>query len=787
MSSLDRKLLRDLWGVKGQALAIALVMACAVAMLVALLSTMGSLQWSQTTYYERYRFADVFAGLKRAPNTLAERLAEIPGVAHVQARIVAGVTLDVPGLTEPARGRLISIPPRRTPGLNDLHLRRGRYIEPGREGEVLVGEAFANAHNYGPGDQVVAVLNGRKQALRIVGVVLSPEYIFQIPPGDLFPDDKRFGIFWMGYPELAAAFDMLGAFNDVALTLMPEASEAAVREQLDRLTAPYGGLGAYGRQDQLSHRFVSDEIKQLRANALIVPPIFLGVAAFLLNMVMSRLVGTQREQIAALKAFGYSHFEVGVHYLKMVLVLVAVGAGLGMGVGAWLGQVMTEMYTKFYHFPVFAFYLDGPVVVLGIAVSAGAAVLGTLGAVRRAVHLPPAEALRPEPPATYRPTVLERLGLQRFFAQPVRMILRQLERRPIKAGMSVIAIAFAVSILVTGGFIEDALHYMMDFDFALCNRSDMTITLLEPASPDALSALRHLPGAVHAEPFRSVAVRLRHGHHMRRLAIQGLPGQGTLQRLFDDQERRVPLPAEGIMLSAKLGEVLQLRLGDEVTVEVLEGERPVRAVTVAAFVHDFAGTSAYMERTALNRLLREGGTVSGAHLTVDSRANEELYDTLKGAPKVAGVGVKRAWVRNFWDTMAENLMVMRTFHLIFATIIAFGVVYNNARISLSERSRELATLRVIGFTRAEISAILLGELGVLTLVALPVGMLLGYGFAAFVVWALETEMFRLPLVVGPSTYAFAALVVLVATVLSALTVRRQLDHLDLVAVLKSKE
>jgi putative ABC transport system permease protein len=787
MSSLDRKLLRDLWAVKGQAVAIALVMACAVAMMVAMLSAMVSLQWSQSTYYERHRFANVFCGLKRAPNTLAGRLAEVPGVAQVQTRIVAGVVLDIPKLTEPARGRLISVPDRPSPGLNELYLRKGRYIEPGRGGEVMVGEAFANAHGYGPGDRVSAVLNGRKQELRIVGIVLSPEYIFQIPPGDLFPDDKRFGVFYMGYTELAAAFDMQGGFNDITLTLMPGASEPEVMERIDRLTAAYGGLGAYGRPDQLSHRFVSDEIKQLRANTLIVPPIFLGVAAFLLNMVMSRLVGTQREQIAALKAFGYTHVEVGGHYLKMVLVLVLVGSGVGVAIGAWLGHFMTVMYTKFYHFPVFAFYLDVPVIAIAIVVSAGAAVLGTLGAVRRAVLLPPAEALRPEPPASYRPTVLERLGLQRFFSQPVRMILRQLERRPVKSGMSITAIAFAVSILVTGGFVEDALTYMMEFDFELTNRSDMNVTFIEPAGPEAMSALAHLPGVLHVEPFRGAPVRLRRGHRTRRVGIQGLETQGRLFRLLDDQEQAVPVPAEGIIISAKLADMFHARIGDELIVEVLEGERPTRSVTVAGLVHDFAGISAYMDRRALNRLLREGGSVNGAFLTIDNRYSEQLYSVLKATPRVAGVGVKRAWVKNFWDTMAENLMVMRSFHLAFATIIAFGVVYNNARISLSERSRELATLRVIGFTRAEISGILLGELGVLTLAALPLGMLLGYGFAAFFVWAIETEMFRVPLVVGRTTYAFAVTVVLVATVLSALVVRRQLDHLDLVAVLKSKE
>jgi putative ABC transport system permease protein len=787
MTSLDRKLVRDLLGMWGQALAISLVIACGVAIFVLSLCTLRSLEETQQAYYARCRFADVFAHLKRAPNSLAARVAELPGVAHVQTRLVVDVTLDVDRFPEPASGRLISVPERRTPGLNDIYLRSGRYIEPGQSGEVLASEAFVEAHGLGSGSTVTAIINGRKQRLTIVGVALTPEYVYEIRPADMFPDPKRFGIFWMGYQHLAAAYDMQGAFNDLALTLRPDASEPEVLRRLDRLIEPYGGLGSYGRHDQVSHRYLSDEIKQLRANVIIVPAIFLGVAAFLLNVVLSRLIGTQREQIAALKAFGYSHWEVGLHYLKFVLVLVAVGSVLGTAVGAWLGRLMTAMYTQFYHFPVLSFRFDADVVALALLVSGAAAVLGTLSAVRRAVVLEPAVALRPEPPASYRPALLERLGLQRLFNQATRMVLRNLERQPFKAGFSVAAIALAVAILVVGTFTEDALHYMMDYQFEMCERYDMSVALVEPASARALHEMTHLPGVQYGEAFRSVAVRLKSGHRSRRLGLMGMQGGGRLNRLIDRDLAEIPLPAEGLLLSDKLAELLHVGVGDALLVEVLEGERPTRTVPVAGLVQDYTGTSAYMEMRALNRLLHEGPTISGAFLTVDPRYEEALYHTLKATPRVAGVVVKRASERSFWETVAQNLLTVRIFNMVFAGIIAFGVVYNNARIALSERSRELATLRVIGFTRAEISAILLGELAVLTAVAVPAGLALGYGLSAVVVLAFDTDLYRIPLVIAPATYGFAAAVVLAATLASALTVRRKLDHLDLVAVLKTKE
>jgi putative ABC transport system permease protein len=787
MTVLNRKLLRDLWHMKGQALAISLVVASGVAMFVMSLNTLESLKRSRAAYYEHYRFADVFAHVKRAPNSLADRMREIPGVARVQTRVVVDVNLDVAGLPEPAVGRLISVPEAHMPILNDLHLRSGRFIEPGRPGEALASEAFAEAHGLQPGDHVLAIINGRRQRLQIVGVALSPEYIIQIQTGGLIPDDKRFGVFWMGYQELASAFDMYGAFNDVSLTLMAGASEAEVIRRLDLLTEPYGGLGAYGREDQLSHRYLSDEMNGLRVMSTIAPAIFLGVAAFLLNAVLSRIIATQREDIAMLKAFGYTNLQVGWHYMNFALVIVAVGTVIGTAAGMWLGHGLTKMYAMFYRFPLSLYQVHGSIVLLGCVVSLVAAVIGVAGAVRRAVRLPPAEAMRPEPPTAYRPTVVERMGLQRFFSQPARMILRHLERQPVKALLSCFGIALAAAILVVGSFMKDSLDLVMELQFEKSQRQDMMLTLVEPASAEALDSMKHLPGVRHLEPFRSVPVRLRHRHHIRRAAIMGLEREPELYRVLDEDQRPVPLPEAGLAMSVELARLMEARIGDLITVEVLEGARPVRELPLTGLVPDMFGLNVYMSLPALHGLMEEGRNVSGAFLETDPTRVDRLYRMLKETPRVSAVTLKEAALKNFQDTVGENLMQMRLFNMLFACIIAFGVVYNSARISLSERSRELATLRVIGFTRVEISMILLGEMAVLTLVAIPAGLALGYLLAGWLATTMDTELFRLPWVVSRSTYGFAVTVVVAAALFSALVVRRKLDHLDLVAVLKARD
>ncbi|MCB1091880.1 MAG: FtsX-like permease family protein, partial [Verrucomicrobiae bacterium] len=587
--------------------------------------------------------------------------------------------------------------------------------------------------------------------------------------------------------QLEAAFDMEGAFNDLTLSLMPGANEEEVIRRLDLLLEDYGGLGANGRDHHLSHRFISDELQQLKTMSLIPPSIFLSVAAFLLNVALRRLLTLQREQIAALKAFGYSNRQIGRHYLELVGVIIVVGILIGWGLGTVMGRSMTGMYAGFYRFPSTTFQPDYRIYLGGALISLFTGLAGVVSGVRQAVAIPPAEAMRPEPPPNYRPSLIERLGWHRFLSQAPRMILRELNRRPLKAMLTSIGIAFACAILIVGNFGHDAINYLIDFQFGLQERHDATVVFHEAIPDRALGSLSHIPGIVAAEPFRAVSVRLRNGARSRQTSISGLGEHRELFRLVDARERIVDLPESGVVMSSQLAKLLDLKVGDPVQVEVLEEERPIREAIVTGLVDDFAGTSAWMNRAALHRLLREAPVVSGAYLAIDDNQEAATYRALKEAPLVAGVTLQRIAVQSFMDNFAENLLRMRMFNVAFACVIAVGVVYNSARVSLSERSRELATLRVIGFTRAEVSAILLGELGFLTLLAIPAGFLIGSGLCHLIATALETELYRIPFVLNPPTYAFAALVITIAAAFSSLMVRHGIDHFDLVAVLKSRE
>ncbi len=787
MRAINHKLQRELWQMRAQAMAIALVIASGIATYVMSLSTLDSLLLTRDTYYRDYRFAEVFASLKRAPDSLASRIGEIPGVARMETRVVASVSLDVAGFTDPVSGLLISVPDFREPLLNQLYLGQGRMVRPERDDEAVVHEAFAQAHGLEIGDTLQAVINGRRKQLRIVGVALSPEYIYQLAPGSIVPDFKRFGVLWMARTPLASAYDMESAFNDVVMALAPRTPLEDVLDRLDTLLERYGGQGAYGRKDQISHRFLAEELRQLETLATLFPVIFFGVAAFLLNVVVTRMIGHQREEIAALKAFGYSNLDIGLHYVKLVIVVVVIGTLIGLAGGVWLGRGLSGVYMEFYRFPFLHYELRPAVVAAATLISIGVAVLGTLRSVHAAARLPPAEAMRPEPPGTYREALLERIGLKRLLSQPTRMIARHIERSPVKTLLSITGIAFACGIMMTGRFPQDSFDYMIDIQFRLSQREDLAVTFVEPTSWRGLHSLVSLPGVTYGEVYRAVPVRLKFEHRSYRTSIQSMEPGAHLQRLLDVALRPIEVPPEGVVLTDHLAKILGVRPGDWLTVEVLEGNRPVRRLPVVALAKQYIGVFGYMQRAALNRMMREENAISGANLAVDPLFQSEVYARLKEIPRIAATAIRKQSVTSFQKLQAEMVLFFTFVATLLGATIAFGVVYNTARIALAERSRELASLRVLGFTRAEISYILLGELGVITLAAIPLGFLVGNLLCAYLASQMQTDLYRVPLVLSPSTYAFAAAVVLGSACVSAFAVRRKLDHLDLVAVLKTKE
>jgi putative ABC transport system permease protein len=788
LTPLDLKLMRDLRRMKGQIVAVSLVMACGLAMMIMTRSLIQTLEGTRDAYYQRYRMADVFGSLKRAPLSLRDRLAEIPGVAAIETRVVLDAVLDLPGVLEPCTGHIVSLPESGgQPVLNQIFLRTGRLPQPDARREAVVSEAFAEANRLMPGDSVTAIINGRRDTLIVTGIGLSPEFVFEARGGETLPDNKRFGVFWMNYRSVAVAYNMDGAFNDIAVDLSPGATAGPVMAELDRLLATYGAFGAYTHKDHNSAARLEDELRVLNSLSVAYPVVFLSVAAFMVNAVLARLVRLQREQIAQLKALGYSSWQVGRHYLNFALVIVMLGSVLGGLAGRYMGSGLLSMYEMFFRFPALNFIMDYSAVGIALGVSAGACVLGVLSVVRAAVKLPPAEAMRPEPPADFKPSLLERIGLTKWFTPTFRMALRNIERRPWQSAFTVAGLSLATGLMVLPGSMEDSIDYLLTYQWNDIQRQDVVAFFIEPGSGAALHGLEHLPGVTRAEPIRSIQARLRYGHHSRKLAITGMPKGSELNRLLDSEGRLIVLPDEGIVLSKQMADILGARLGDQIQVSVLEGQRPVRNVAIRGLIEDFAGVAAYMDLDALRRLMLEGSTVSGAYLSVDFNRWADFMQAVKETPRIAITLVKKDQLAAFRSTTGESIGIIRRLYLTLAVIVAFGVVYNSARIALSERSRDLATLRVIGFSQREVGGVLLGELTLLVLAALPLGLLFGKGLATLIITTIRTETIRMPLVISGKTYSVAVIVVMTAALASFWVVGRLVRKLDMVGVLKARD
>lgn len=786
LSKLDRKLFRDIGRMKMQMAAVSAVLACGVVLAVMANGMYDSLESARDDYYDQYRMADMAAGAVRAPDSLVPGLADIPGVRALEARVSGVGLLDLPGRTEPVSAQLVSLPPGRSPRVNDLVLRSGRMPAANRDNEAVINEAFAEANQLVPGDTLAALIYGRRREVTITGIASSPEFVFAVAPGAMLPEPERFGVLWMNREALGRAFDMDGAFNDLILRLEPGANAQLVARDIDRLLERHGGRGAYGRDRMMSARFMADELTSLKTMAGILPPFFLVVAAFLLNVSLSRMVATERSNIGLLKSFGYGNGSIALHYAKFALVFGVLGGILGAIGGRLVGEFVAGVYANVYKIPGLGFTAGPGVYLNAIAITLIAALAGSVQAVRKAVALPPAAALAPPAPTGYRSRGL----IDRFTAAldgKSRMVARRILRFPRRSATTVLGIALATALMVTTQHFPLSMDRIVNVTFGVAQRMDAMLSFAEAADEQILRDVAHLPGVLHVEPIRSADVVFEAGSRRERNSISGVPGGAQLNRLLDDRLVAVDVRRDGLTLSENLANKLAVRPGDAVRLTATDGHRASVELPVVAIVKPYLAASSYMELEALSRLLREPGRVTAAYILLDRSERDAFSARTKELPRIVSVSYLDNARASMLELLSQGSGFFNGMFILFSMLMAAGVAFSSARVTLAEQERDLATLRVLGFGRREASYVLLAEIGALLLVALPIGAVLGRGFSAWLMSQFQTDMFTFPYVTSAIAYAKPALFVGVAVMAAALLVRRGVDRLDLVGVLKSRD
>ena len=784
---LNLKLFRDLWRIKGQALAIILVQASGISLLVMSLGMIASLTVTMEAYYDRYRFADVFASAKRVPELVLSELQDIRGVTSVEGRIIGAGLVDLEHVDSPVTAQFVSRPMENATPLNDVHIARGRHLDPLRSDEILLLQSFADAHGLEPGDSLTVTLYGTKRTFRIVGIALSPEYVYAIAPGAPAVDDDRYAVIWAPHDTLAAAFNLDGAFNQAVFRLARGEQPDAIMEEIDKLLDPYGGQGAYDNSDQVSNKYLTEELRQLGTMSFIMTPIFMSVTIFLLNVVISRLVQTEREQIGLLKSFGYTDGEVAAHYGKFTLVLALSGATVGWLGGLYLGRMITELYQQYYHFPFLIFQTDLRTVGYAFGLSIVGAGLGAFGAVRAAIMLLPAEAMRPPAPDRFG----ERVGLLGRLAnildRPTRMILRRITHKPLRSLALTFGIGAAMGLAVMMQFNQAAVDYLLYSSFQVVDRSDMTVNFPEPQGEKAAIELRKLDGVTYVEPFRSAAVTFVNGRKEHLGAITGVSPAPSLVKMLDDDLKPVPVPEQGLLLSAKLASILGVGVGDELEVRFKEGRQPTLMIEITGIMDTMMGTPAYMAKEDLNRRLLEPGRISGAYLAVEPDKQVSLQRRMKDIPQLAGISVRTDVLENFEELLAQGPGTFRAIMTFFSTLIAVGVVYNGGRIIFGERQYDLASLRILGFSNAEAGYVVIGEVLVMCIAALPLGSVIGLLIWQYIATALSTELYQIPVIYNPAGFGVAGLTVIIAAIAASYFIQRDVNKLDMVSALKARD
>jgi putative ABC transport system permease protein len=601
------------------------------------------------------------------------------------------------------------------------------------------------------------------------------------------PDNEGYGILWMTEASVAAAYDMEGAFNHLALRISAEAVPEDVMDALDVLLDPYGGLGAYDRSSQVSDSFVSAEIDQLQGMAVVVPPIFFAIAAFLVGMVISRIVALDRAEIGLLKALGYSDIEVSIHYLLLAALIAVVGVAIGWSLGTILARLMAWQYARFFDFPYLIFRVPIWVYAMSGLIALLTTMIGALRASLMAARLAPAVAMQPPAPPMFRRGLLDRVMTATRMRQTTIMILRSIIRWPVRSFLTAAGLGAATSSIIAAGFMGSSLNFIIDQAFNQSYRQDAMILFAQDVPRTALPEVARLPGVLQVEPQQFHSATLRNGPREKRVALEARPADATLSRVIGEDGSAITAPPGGILLSTRLAEHLELQVGDSVEVAFMTGLRETHEMAVTGLVEQYLGLGAYADIAFLDAQFRRSDQMSVVNVLIDEAELPALHAALQETPALSGLILMTENRRAFEETISQNIVVINGIYAAIAIMITVGVAYNGARIQLSERARELASLRILGFSRAEVSSVLVGETMLLAILAQPLGWLFGAWIATALSNSFTSDLYAIPLVLEPAIFAQASLVVLAASLVSVLLVRRRIDSMDLVAVMKTRE
>jgi len=792
MPVLLKKLLRTIWKTKGQFIAMVAIVTIGISIYISVTTAYLNLTGSQHKFYRDNNFAEHYFHLGRAPEEIIHRIAELPGVDLVSGRIQKDVPVFKDN-NERATARVTGYSLPLGKEVNGLQVTSGRLFEEHSVGggiEILVDPGYAEANGIAEGDAVVIGAEGRKVTLRVTGTAISPEFVYAVKDLTSFaPEPKSFGVIMISEHQAQQIFHLNGQINQVLVTFKPGADRAEIVGKIKDMLEPYGVLTDYPQKDQLSHALLEGELDGLRVMSVFMPVLFLGIAAAIQFVLLGRMIKNQRLQIGIMKALGYSSTAVIMYYTSYALLITMLGALIGIVLGVYFASYFSDLYGMFFRLPqaIGAINIRAVInsVLLGIFVGGGAGILAS----RRVLKIQPAESMRPEPPKKSGAILLERFS---FFWKRLsaswRMSLRSVMRNKVRFGLVVMGVIGAVSMLLLSVFMNDAVDYMIDIHYYKQTRHDYLIRFTGLVKEHELLNLARLDGVYLAEPLLELPVKIHYNGKAEDDLIKGLDPLTKLKAVYDAAGREIPLPEEGIVISNVSAKKLGVAVGDVVTVESLLGQGPshLTQVKVVGINTILIGSESYSSLHQANKLIREGGLISAAMLKTDPGLQAALEDTMNDMTGIASILSRQKELGNFNELMGSMIYMMGIM-VFFALALGFVIVYNASVMSFNERLREMASLRVVGFTRGEISGLLFKETALQSLLGIALGLPLGNMMINSYIASMSTDLYTMPIIIYPSTYFYTAAGGVLFVMIGHFFAVRGVKKLDLVEVLKSRE
>ncbi len=787
MNKLRLMTLRDIKSNKGQYIAVILVVVIGIAMYNATLMSYENLSNSVEYYYEEYNLPHLFVRLNKSSESVVRVAEGVDGVTSARGRLVLDVPMEVPDYEGRVQARVVSVPPSNNDALNKLYLEDGRYVSGSYRDTVLVEKMFMEFHGLEIGSTIYPIVDGKRIELEVGGKAVSPEHIYVIPSAQaMMPDNERFTILFLEHGFMQQLFGYDGMVNEVIVEIKDEDRVEEIKKELEDRLKHYGLISVTERDEEVSYVMMENELNGLESMGSAYPVIFLTIGSIVIYMLLLRLVDNQRLQIGVLMALGFTKRAILFHYLGYALFVGFVGSALGSLAGIKLGGALTRYYLVFFNVPVLQIKTYVSVIIIGILMSVVFCGIAGLNAAKRVLKIAPAEAMRPVAPIEgkkwWGERILPFIGSMKI---SWRLTFRNMWRNKKRTIFTVSAISMTVGLMISILMMLDSVDYLFEMAFGDALSYDYKVAFTTDVHQDIVNDLSEFEEITYVEPIAEYPFRLKNGWREKNTMIMGIERNSRVYHLSGLNGGRIDVPREGILLTEGLAESLGVKRGDMLTIEALNKPGIERQVTVKGLVEEYMGGSGFMELDVLNGVLQEGSTINNALINLRYNSGNFVRD-IEGMAYVQSVREPDDMVKQYNEYMGLMYAYIGVI-ITLSCIMGFAIIYNTTTISIMERKRELASLRIMGFTNKKVSELIFNENTAVSVMGLIVGMPLGRFMGVQMLNYVPEDMMSLPLVIFPKTYVLAAVTVALFVILAQMANMRRISRMDLVEVMKSRE